>query len=303
MTVPGPAARGLKVDRWWALLTMSPVYFGIHCQESIPSDDTAVSSLYVKNMRDLIKKSIMDSRVEPYVRWLVKRLRGIRMPFDLVKNEIYDRQAFEVIKRVLHRSSNCVDVGCHEGAFLYQIRKYAPLGRHFAFEPIPHLAEQLAVKFPTLEISSCALSNVSGESVFYIIPDAPALSGLSEREFLNPEKARDVISVRTQRLDSLIPEDIKIDLIKIDVEGAEGLVILGALEIIKRDKPYIIFEHGNTSSMAFGISSSDIYELLVNCCHLKLSTPRGWLYREPPLSKERFGKSGEWSFLAFLEAA
>jgi FkbM family methyltransferase len=173
-------------------------------------------------MRELIKKSMMDSRVEPYVRWLVKRSRGIRMPFDLVKNEIYDRQAFEVIKRVLRADSNCVDIGCHEGMFLQKFLRYAPQGQHFAFEPIPHLAKQLAAGFPTDQVSPCALSNRGGEAVFYVIPDALALSGLNKREFIDSEKTRQAIQIRTERLDDLIPRETKIDLIKIDVEGPKG---------------------------------------------------------------------------------
>src|ERR1043165_8269043 len=97
-------------------------------------------------MRELIKQSLKDSRVEPYARWLVKRSRGIPMPFDLVKNEIYDRQAFEIIRRVLAPNASCFDVGCHEGLFLEEFLRCAPRGRHFAFEPIPMLADLLKTK-------------------------------------------------------------------------------------------------------------------------------------------------------------
>ena len=71
-------------------------------------------------MKSTIKAMIKDSRVEPYARWLVKRSRGLRMPFDLVKDEIYDRQAFEVMHRILSEESCCVDIGCHKGQFLIE---------------------------------------------------------------------------------------------------------------------------------------------------------------------------------------
>ena len=86
---------------------------------------------------------IKDGKVEPYARWLVKRSRGLKMPFDLVKDEIYDRQAFEVMSRVLSPESCCVDIGCHKGQFLTEYMNCAPKGTHFAFEPIPYLYEQL----------------------------------------------------------------------------------------------------------------------------------------------------------------
>jgi len=249
-------------------------------------------------MRGLIKKSIKDTRVEPFFRWLVKRSRGISMPFDLVRNEIYDRQAFEVIERVLTTNSNAIDVGCHRGQFLKEFLKHAQQGRHFAFEPIPHLARTLQDQFPTVEVFPYALSSSSGEATFYIIPDAPALSGLNERDFVAQHKPRQEIKVRTQRLDDAIPRELKIDLIKIDVEGAEGLVISGAIDTIRRNKPYIILEHGGASSRALGFSSSDIYDILVEQCGLKISLLKNWLHRELSLTKQEFARCSDWYFLA-----
>lgn len=249
-------------------------------------------------MRGLIKKLIKDSKIEPYARWLVKRSRGIKMPFDLVKNEIYDRQAAEVIRRVLAPGSNCIDIGCHQGQFLRAFLKHAPQGHHFAFEPIPYLAEKLRDSFPNVEVFPYALSDHSGEESFYVIPESPALSGLSAREFVAPDKTRQEIKVRVERLDNLVPENIKINLIKIDVEGAEGAVILGALETIKRNMPLIVIEHGGASSQAFGFSSSQIYDLLVDQCGFELFLLTNWLHGRSPLTKKAFLESGEWYFLA-----
>lgn len=249
-------------------------------------------------MRELIKRSIKDTGLEPYARWFVKRTRGIKMPFDLVKNEIFDRQAAEVIDRVLSDDSNAIDVGCHKGQFLELYLEHATHGRHFAFEPIPELAEKLTTKFPSVEVYNLALSNESGEAKFYVIPGSPALSGLNERSFMAQDKPRQEIVVSTARLDSLIPQDVKIDLIKIDVEGAEGLVIAGATDTIKRNRPYIILEHGSQSSLAFGVSSAEIYDLLVEQCGLRISLLKDWLSRGPSLSKRAFLESRSWYFLA-----
>ena len=249
-------------------------------------------------MRELIKRSIKNTAVEPYIRWLVKRSRGIKQPFDLMKNEIYDRQADEVIERVLKDNSNAIDIGCHKGQYLDLFLKHAPQGYHFAFEPIPHLAKILQTEFPSVEVYNCALSNKPGEAAFYIVPDAPALSGLNARTFIKSDSPRQEIVVSTERLDTIIPQEVKIDLIKIDVEGAEGLVIEGAINTIKCNKPYIILEHGNLSSTVFGYSSSDIYDLLVEQCGLSISLLKNWLYQGPSLSKQEFIESRDWYFLA-----
>ena len=249
-------------------------------------------------MRELIKKRIKDTGIEPYVRWMVKHSRGIKMPLALVRNEIYDRQAMDIMRQVLAPDSNCIDVGCHQGQFLREFLKNAPRGRHWAFEPIPHLAAQLQDAFPGVEIFPSALSDYSGEASFYVIPDSPALSGLNTREFVAPDKARQEIKVRVQRLDDVIPRDLKIALIKIDVEGAEGPVIMGAIETIRRDQPYIIFEHGDASSRAFGHSSSQLYELLTGQCGLKVSLLASWLHKGPVLSPHEFVETDNWYFLA-----
>lgn len=249
-------------------------------------------------MNTLIKNIIKDKKVEPFARWLVKWSRGIHMPFDLVKNEIYDRQAVEVIERVLKKDSNCIDVGCHEGQFLKHFMKSAPQGSYYAFEPIPKLAASLADQFPSVHVFPYALSNESGEAIFYVIPESPALSGLDRRDFLAPAKSRDEIKVRVERLDDIIPLDVNIDIIKIDVEGAEGLVISGGIETIRRNAPYIILEHGSLSSAAFGISSSDIYDLLTGHCGLKLSLLPSWLNGRAVLTKQEFIAADEWYFLA-----
>jgi hypothetical protein len=42
----------------------------------------------------------------------------------------------------------------------------------------------------------------------------------------------------------VLPENFRVDFIKIDVEGGELLVMKGAAGIMKKYKPVVIFEHG-----------------------------------------------------------
>lgn len=251
-------------------------------------------------MKALLKHAIKDSAVEPGIRWCVKRLRGIRMPYNLVINEIYDRQGSEVIACVLDDRSNAVDVGCHKGQYLVDFLKHAPHGHHLAFEPIPDMARALAEAFPAVTVHGCALSDKPGEATFFVVPDAPALSGLNERPFLAPGLERKAIPVRLARLDDIIPPDMRIRLIKVDVEGAEGLVMAGAAETIRRNRPYIIFEHGGTSSEAFGIPSDALFRML-RSFGLEISTLKNWLRGGPPLTEDRFVSGQDWYYLAHPE--
>ena len=248
-------------------------------------------------LADALKARVKDTRAEPVLRWLVKRSRGIAMPFDLVKNEIYDRQAAEVMSRVLGRRSNGVDVGCHRGQFLRDFLRLAPEGEHWAFEPIPALAQELKRDFPAVRVVEAALSDASGEASFFIVPDAPARSGLHRRDFLGTASARREIKVRTEALDTLIPVATSIALVKIDVEGAEGLVMRGARRTLERCRPFVIFEHGRLSSLDFGVRPEEIYALLEQA-GLHISLLSDWLAARAPLTRQAFLQAREWYFLA-----
>lgn len=56
------------------------------------------------------------------------------------RNANYDRQTVEVMFRVLRRNLNGIDVGTHAGDILQHMVDISPRGRHYAFEPIPHLS-------------------------------------------------------------------------------------------------------------------------------------------------------------------
>jgi hypothetical protein len=50
------------------------------------------------------------------------------------------------------------------------------------------------------------------------------------------------VQVKMVKLDSIIPEDVKISVIHLDLEGYEFAALNGAKEIIERDKPIIVLE-------------------------------------------------------------
>jgi FkbM family methyltransferase len=50
------------------------------------------------------------------------------------------------------------------------------------------------------------------------------------------------VKVKMVKLDSIIPKDVKISLIHLDLEGYEFAALSGAKEIIERDKPIIVLE-------------------------------------------------------------
>jgi hypothetical protein len=97
------------------------------------------------------------------------------------------------------------------------------------------------------------------------------------------------IQVRTDRLDNLIPGGLRIDFLKIDVEGGEQQVLHGAVETLRRWQPTVVFEHGLGAADHYGSSPEELWDFLARC-GLCTSLMERWLTGEPPLDRETFAE-------------
>jgi FkbM family methyltransferase len=177
-------------------------------------------------------------------------------------NDEYDRQTELVMQRVLRAGDTCVDVGANEGVVLDRILSLAPDGHHHAFEPIPDLAAKLRQRYPHVEVHEVALSDTEGTASFHHVTSNPSYSGLRERRYDRPEETVELISVRTARLDDVLPGSTDVRLVKIDVEGGEEGVLRGGLRTLERCQPYVVFEHGLGAADHYGTTPEVIYDLL-----------------------------------------
>ena len=219
-------------------------------------------------------------------------------------NDFYDSLTVRVMQRCLKTDSICIDVGCHEGLVLQSMLKLSPDGRFYIFEPLPELFEKLKANFPSTQItfSNLALSNETGVVSFNHVVSNPSYSGLRKRTYDRPDETDCTISVSTDRMDNVIPEGDHIDLIKIDVEGAELQVLQGAVGTIKRCRPIVIFEHGLGAADSYGTRPGQIHDLLCGECGLKISLLQSWLDNQTPLSRrdfaEQFDRRKNFMFIA-----
>lgn len=212
-------------------------------------------------------------------------------PIPLTKNLLYDKQTKQIISTVLSSNSNCIDVGCHKGEILDLMLKAAPNGQHFGFEPIPMLYQKLFdkyEKFPNCKIYEVAASNEkSNEISFNYVISNPSYSGLVKRAYDKPNEEDQQIQVATDLLDNIIDLNLKIDLIKIDVEGGELLVLEGAKNIVQKHQPHIIFEHGLGASEFYDSSPEKIWEYF-SAFEMKIATLSQFLKKSTSLSFEAF---------------
>jgi FkbM family methyltransferase len=212
-----------------------------------------------------------------------------KIPIAFTKNQRYDAQTIRVLRKICHPNANCVDVGCHKGEMLDKILVFAPQGQHYCFEPLPDLYESLINnKYPAnCHFYKTALSFEKGETSFNYVITNPSYSGILRRKYDRPDEEDTLITVETDLLDNILPADLPIDFIKIDVEGAEMFVLKGAEKTIRQYKPIVVFEHGLGGSDVYDTSPKQIFNFFTSC-NMYISLMHDWLNQLPPLSMEAF---------------
>jgi FkbM family methyltransferase len=226
----------------------------------------------------------MPGDMKEIIKQLIKKV-----PFPLTKNHRYDLQTKKII-RSLPADGNCIDVGCYKGEILKLMIKAAPKGHHFGFEPIPDLFEELKKKFNgyhNVTLLNVAASNAAGQSDFNFVTSNPSYSGLKKRDYDKPNEKARTIRVRTGRIDDLVPEDLRIDLIKIDVEGAELFVLEGASRIISDFRPLVIFEHGLGASNHYNTTPEKVFSFFAER-GMSVSNLGGFLKGRESLGEKEF---------------
>lgn len=235
----------------------------------------------LRTLKTVIKRSPMAP--------LAMSLYGLALPRGKRESKLrslrYDLQTVEVMRRHLRDDSSCIDIGAHEGEILRSMTKLCPRGQHVAFEPIPHLAAKLRVRYPGVAVHEVACGAQPGMADFVLVENAPAYSGLRRRIYDRPDVKLATIPVRVARVDDLVSQ--RVELIKIDVEGGEYHALLGAERTIARCRPVIVFEAGAKSAGQYHVTPQDFAAFFERLGY-RVSTMERWLAARPPLTAEEF---------------
>lgn len=171
----------------------------------------------------------------------------------------YESNIRNIINDRLKNGGVFIDVGANVGIHTLVASKKAK--EVIAIEPIPETAKRLAENciinnIKNVKILQCSVSNRNGQATIY--KGGFGQNGASS--FYPDENTTEGIKCEVLTLDSMIKEK-KVDFIKIDAEGEDGRVLLGAKAIINRDLPIIIFEYSKKWEKS-GVSFSEIKDLL-----------------------------------------
>lgn len=158
----------------------------------------------------------------------------------------YDDVTHRVFLQVAHecRAQYAVDVGANVGIYSLPLaRQLEPGGFVIAVEPHPgtfaHLVHHIELNQETrVRPAACALGRQPGIANLFDGRDA------GKRSMMRHSADQSSVQVEVKTVDQLMKEQAlpRVDLLKIDVEGYEPEVLLGASETLARDRPTIVAE-------------------------------------------------------------
>ena len=135
------------------------------------------------------------------------------------------------------------DIGANAGYISLAAAKARPDAQVIAFEPLLALAEDVALAahrngFDRLSVYNVALSSENGEAELFLPTQSVHAS------FVSREEGATLVKVPTVRLDDAVAAGLlpPPTVVKLDVEGAEMLVLEGAAETLRAHRPTICFE-------------------------------------------------------------
>jgi len=183
----------------------------------------------------------------------------------------YEPIETKILTATAELSRTILDIGANIGYYAVLLGKILPPGSHlFSFEPFPSAYQQLISNVTLNNLNSkvttlpIALSNTEGVVELHV----PLVSGTSaaSMRILHPDEKNNNVNVSARCLDNVVKEfDIEnIDLIKIDVEGAEWLVFQGGWQTVEKNKPVIFAELLRKWSAGFGYHPNEVVSALQN---------------------------------------
>jgi len=175
----------------------------------------------------------------------------------------------EFVGRFLRPGMTVIDVGAYVGEYtLLSARLVGPPGHVHAFEPNPALFHLLshnvtANGLTNVTVNEAAVAEADGDAVLDI-PEEAALASL------RPAGAAAGVAgsrVRTVRLDDYVAGRGlgSVDLIKVDVEGAERRVFDGARDLMMAEPalaPVLLFEHAPHNYARHGYAPEAVFATL-----------------------------------------
>ena len=209
-------------------------------------------------------------QVEPKVRMQLD-------PADLISRVIletgtWEKPSWRVIEESLQAGGTFVDIGAHIGYYsLKAAAVVGPEGRVIAVEPNPETVAKLRANLHAsgddwASVEPVACSDAEGQLELFGGPSSnTGETSISKTNAERDPTARKSFTVRARPLDSILADNqvTRVDWIKIDVEGAEMLVLKGSAATLDRYHPRLLVEVEDSQLRELGTSAAEVVGFLL----------------------------------------
>lgn len=170
----------------------------------------------------------------------------------------YDRlKAFEnyeildksLLLKYLKNNSVFFDIGANIGHFSFYFKEKYPRLECHLFEPVPKLANCITQTIKESQIQDVTLhqlglSSITGEATFFIDDYNDGGHSLKVDKVSKKSRKGTQLTIKTFRLDDYFSSMNlnKVDVLKVDIQGAEFDFIEGAKETLKKYRPIMLIE-------------------------------------------------------------
>ena len=205
--------------------------------------------------------------------------------YEILFHGYYEPHLARLIRAVVQPGAACLDIGANIGCYTLVMAFAAGSdGKVVALEPHPGVAERLSEnvalnRLRNVSIVRAALWHSDGVATLHSYEPGSSKKGISSLKA--SESARHAIEVPTVSGKALEEKFhfTSLDLIKIDVEGAEMVALQELSDLIETHRPSLIIEYRRQHWERFGSSIEDALGMLrdwrytVYAAHHGLTTP------------------------------
>jgi FkbM family methyltransferase len=204
-------------------------------QQAALADGMGVGEIVLLSMDKMLRTVLRILRIGKNPRTILL----VQSYFETISKFFHERQVSQFLTKL--EGEVFVDIGAYLGYYSLMLRDN--FHRIFAFEPSPLNMKLLRqnVYYSRAKNISCvgiAVSDKDGTGILHMSSNSLSWNSLTASPALPCG-----IRVQTCTLSTFFKDEPQIDIVKVDVEGAEWMVLRGAEPILQRIKSWVVELH------------------------------------------------------------